>query len=132
MSDISSIKMAMAVAVAATLPAARVHTLDLAHNQIGDRGGIALAQALARGGSVDTATGVVLFEHSEVRMLFSAAQAGTLRPSLEALSAHRRAVVSRRIPDFIARVQTVSVCITAVGVITVGVTFFREYSRAVL
>jgi type II secretory pathway component PulF len=91
-----------------------------------------LAQALARGGSVDTATGVVLFEHSEVRMLFSAAQAGTLRPSLEALSAHRRAVVSRRIPDFIARVQTVSVCITAVGVITVGVTFFREYSRAVL
>lgn len=43
---------AAAVAVAATLPAARVHTLDLAHNQIGDRGGIALAQALAQAPTV--------------------------------------------------------------------------------
>jgi len=88
-----------------------------------------LARALEAGGSTPTPEGVLL-DPAEARMLFAAARTGTLAPSLEALSTHRRTALQRAIPAFVARVQTVAVLLAGLGVVSVGAFFFRGYSLA--
>lgn len=95
----------------------------------GRAGALALAYALESGSAPGRAG---LVDPFEAAALVAAARAGTLEPTLDALTDQRRIEVARRLPEAVARVHVTSLILAGLAVLAVGVSLFSAYSNALV